>query len=350
MAYSSIVKPTDYFVTKLYTGNGGTNNITGLDFAPNLVWIKRRTSSNHKWTDSVRGATKVIESDNDALESTDSNGLTAFNSDGFTLGSSASFNSNTVGFASWNWKAGTSVSGTTTGSGTGKAYTGSVNTDAGFSIIRHLGNDTAGHTIPHHLGAVPKMIIGHGLTGSDTTSWTVYHHALSNTHTVSLNETAASVSSTVWNNTTPTSSVISLGSSGNVNDNDDAFILYSFAEKKGYSKFGSYTGNGNADGPFIYTGFKPAFLIFKSSSSTQNWHVIDNKRDTHNPVDLFMWPNLVDGDYAETQGVDFLSNGFKIKESGTFANGSGDTYIYMAFAENPFVANDSGTAVPVVAR
>jgi len=348
MAYTTIDKPSDYFNTKLYTGNGGTQSITGLDFAPNWVWIKDRgDTGHHQVLDTVRGATKYISTNTDSVEATEAAGLTSFNSDGFSLGNNTNYNSGDPRtYVSWNWKAGTSVSGTTTGSGTGKAYTGSVNTDAGFSIIRHLGNDTAGHTIPHHLGAVPKMIIGHGITGTDATSWTVYHHTLGNTKTISLNETAAESTSTVWNNTTPTSSVISLGSSGNVNDNDDAFILYSFAEKQGYSKFGSYTGNGNADGTFVYTGFKPAWVMVKRSSDSQGWVIWDDKRPGYNLTNQSLTANE-NGAEETGRTFDMLSNGFKIRDTNTATNASGSTYIYMAFAENPFVTS---SGVPATAR
>ena len=340
--------PSAYFQTTLYTGNGGTNAITNTgnsDLQPDWIWFKRRDGAdNHIVFDVVRGVTKAIYPDLDNLEDTLSNSLSSFNSDGFTLGadtaSGGSINGSSETCVAWQWKAGTSVSGTTTGSGTGKAYTGSVNTDAGFSIIRYLGNSSAGHTIPHNLGAVPKMIIGHGLTGSDTTSWTVYHQSLGATKTVSLNERAAASTSTVWNNTTPTSSVVSLGSSGNVNDNDDAFILYSFAEKQGYSKISSYVGNGNADGTFVYTGFKPAWLMaFHTTAGNENWMLVDNKRDGFNVENEQLFPNTNIAEESNDE-VDLLSNGFKLRRANTRMNGSGATYIFMAFAENPFVASN----------
>jgi len=360
MAYTTIDKPSDYFETLLSTGDGGSQTFTGLDFQPDWVWSKRRETHIHQLYDSVRGAGagKAIATNNDAIEGGDGatyGYLSSFTSNGFvsTTGSSNNnyFNADGATYVFWNWKAGTSVSGNTSGSGTAKAYTGSVNTDAGFSIIRHLGNDTAGHTIPHHLGAVPKMIIGHGVSGSDATSWTVYHHTLGNTHTISLNETGAAVDSAVWNDTTPTSSVISLGSSGNVNDDDDAFILYSFAEKKGYSKFGSYVGNGNADGPFFYTGFKPAFIIQKRSDATHDWQLHDNKRGQYFPgnvVNNRIQPNSNNAEgTGDDIGYDFLSNGFKTRTSNANYNANNSVYIYMAFAENPFVTS---TGVPATAK
>jgi hypothetical protein len=359
MAYTNIDKPSDYFDTLLSTGDGGSHTFTGLDFQPDWVWSKRRQTHVHQLYDSVRGAGsgKAIQSDSNAAEGGDGGTygyLSSFTSDGFasTVGSSNNnyFNADGATYVFWNWRAGTSVSGNTSGSGTAKAYTGSVNTDAGFSIIRHLGNDTAGHTIPHHLGAVPKMIIGHGISGDDATSWTVYHHSLGNTHTISLNETGAAVDASVWNDTTPTSSVISLGSSGNVNDNDDAFILYSFAEKKGYSKFGSYTGNGDDDGLFVYTGFKPAFVMIKMTSEAQNWGIYDNKRLGYNEVKNVLFPNLSNAENANLAPIDLLSNGFKMRKDAGGSdqnNKGGGTYIYMAFAEQPFTTS---TGVPATAK
>jgi len=359
MAYTTIDDPSAYFQTITWTGNGSDpRTITfdgNSDMQPDWVWEKSRSLAyQHNLYDSVRGGGKGLVTNNDAIEVSDNaNGyISAFTSDGFVLTAGSTnnelLNENTTTYVGWGWKAGTSVSGNTSGSGTAKAYTGSVNTDAGFSIIRHLGNDTAGHTIPHHLGAVPKMIIGHGISGDDATSWTVYHHALGNTNTISLNETAAVSDSSVWNDTTPTSSVISLGSSGNVNDADDAFILYSFAEKQGYSKFGSYTGNGNADGTYVHLGFKPAFLLIKiTDNASQDWFVLDNKRSPFNLVDDSLAPNQSDGEYTSEANLDFTAQGFKLRMTSIRVNGSGNNYIYMAFAENPFVTS---TGVPATAR
>ena len=358
MAYTDIDKPSDYFETLLSTGDGGSQTFTGLDFQPDWVWSKRRQTHIHQLYDSVRGAGagKAIATNNDAIEGGDGGTygyLSSFTSDGFasTVGSSNNnyFNASGGTYVFWNWKAGTSVSGNTSGSGTAKAYTGSVNTDAGFSIIRHLGNDTAGHTIPHHLGVVPKMIIGHGVSGDDATSWTVYHHALGNTNTISLNETAAVSDSSVWNDTTPTSSVISLGSSGNVNDNDDAFILYSFAEKQGYSKFGSYLANSDSSN-FLYTGFKPAFLIVKQTDGgggNMNWGMFDNKRPGFNSQNGFLYANTNGAeDTSNATSIDLLSNGFQLRAN-TVGSNPGKSYIYMAFAEQPLVTS---TGVPATAR
>ena len=360
MAYTAIDDPSAYFQTITWTGNGSDpRTITfdgNSDMQPNWVWEKSTNLAyQHNLYDSVRGGGKGLVTNNDAIEVSDNaNGyISAFTSDGFVLTAGSTnnelLNEDTTTYVGWGWKAGTSVSGNTSGSGTAKAYTGSVNTDAGFSIIRHLGNDTAGHTIPHHLGAVPKMIIGHGISGDDATSWTVYHHALGNTNTISLNETAAVSDSSVWNDTTPTSSVISLGSSGNVNDNDDAFILYSFAEKQGYSKFGSYLANSDSSN-FLYTGFKPAFLIVKQTDGgggNMNWGMFDNKRPGFNSQNGFLYANTAGAeDTSNATSIDLLSNGFQLRAN-TVGSNPGKSYIYMAFAEQPLVTS---TGVPATAR
>ena len=205
----------------------------------------------------------------------------------------------------------------------------------------------ANATVGHGLGSTPKMIIIKCRDSSD--AWFVYHEAYGATKYLILNTTAATVTaSTPFNDTAPTSSVFSLGADGNTNESGSGMIAYCFAEKKGYSKFGSYTGNGNADGTFVYTGFKPAFVIHKRFDATNNWHMVDNKRDTFNPTDLQLYPNVSNSEFAETDGMDFLSNGFKARESSTWINASGGTYIYMAFAENPFVT--AGTKAAGTAR
>ena len=357
-AYTTIDDPSAYFQTITWTGNGSDpRTITfdgNSDMQPDWVWEKSRNLAyQHNLYDSVRGGGKGLVTSNDALEVSDNaNGyISAFTSDGFVLTAGSTnnelLNEDTTTYVGWGWKAGTSVSGNTSGSGTAKAYTGSVNTDAGFSIIRHLGNDTAGHTIPHHLGAVPKMIIGHGLTGNDATSWTIYHHSLGATKTISLNERTASADSTVWNNTTPTSSVISLGSSGNVNDNDDAFILYSFAEIQGYSKISFYKGNGDADGTFVHLGFKPAWFMLKKTSATDPWLIYDDKRSPINQAQANLQANSSNAEVTNTVYLDFLSNGVKFRNTDNDGNLSGGTYIYMAFASNPFVTS---TGIPTPAR
>ena len=355
MAYTTINKSSDYFETLLSTGDGGSQTFTGLDFQPDFVWSKRRQTHAHQLYDSVRtaGSGKALQSESIATEGGDGGTygyLSSFTSDGFasTAGSSNNnyFNASGGTYAFWNWKAGTAVSGNTGGSGTAKTYTGSVNTTSGFSIIKYTGNQTAGHTIPHHLGVAPSMILTKLISG-DTSGWYAYHKSLGNTGNIFLNTTAAvSNSGAWWNSTTPTSSVFTLGDQTGNNSNSNPLIAYCFAEKQGYSKFGSYTGNGNADGTFIYTGFKPAFLIIKKTNAAKNWFLHDNKRLGYNPSNGYVNPNSNAAEYAGTD-LDMVSNGFKMRSTGGGHNESGHTYIYMAFAEAPLVGTNN---VPCTAR
>ena len=338
-----IDKPSDYFNTKLYTGTGSSHAITGVGFAPNWVWLKRRdTSGNNYVFDTVRGATQRLITNDPASDAVDNASLTAFGSDGFTVNTETDLNANSGTFVSWNWKAGTSVSGTSTGSGTGKAYSGSVNTTSGFSIIKYLGNGSSGHTIPHHLSAVPQFIVVKSLDRG--TNWITYQAPLGAGKFLRLNQTnAESTSSSRWNDTTPTSTVFTVGNDGDLNNNDENYIAYIIANVQGYSKIGSYTGNGNADGPFTYLGFKPAFVMIKRTDVSKNWYINDNLRDGYNNDNPYLSPNLTAAETGGTE-IDLLSNGFKITASGTGHNQSGGTYIYMAFAENPFVASNFNAA------
>ena len=346
MAYTTIDKPSDYFETKLYTGTSGTINITGLDFQPDWVWCKNRASGNrHALFDAVRGVTKRIRSDGTDAEAADPDTLTNFNSDGFTVGADAEqygVNKNGDAFVSWNWKAGTSFSNDASSTSIGSIDSaGSVNTTAGFSIVTFTGNSGG---IAHGLGQKPDMVIikPRNVDGS----WIVTHKGLGaemQDYYQFLDTTAAKATSNdIWGGE-PTTTTFSVSSSLIDSAN---YVAYCFAEKKGYSKFGSYTGNGNADGTFTYTGFKPAFVIYKRTDGAADWHQYDNKRETFNVVDLTIFPS---SNSAESSGdaLDFLSNGFKQRNTGAEANGSGSTYIYMAFAKNPFVTS---TGVPATAR
>ena len=351
-----IDKPTDYFNTILWTGNGvDDRSISGVGFQPDWVWYKERSSTSaHKLYDAVRTATKELESNSNAAESTNADALQAFETDGFQVGTHGSVNQNGETYVAWNWKAGTSVSGNTGGSGTAKTYTGSVNTTSGFSIINFVGNGTAGHTIPHHLGVAPKMVIVKNRT-SGSTSWQTYHYNLDNgagTNEIFLDGTGATNGSAgAWNNTAPSSTVITKGTGSYGNENNSNHIMYSFAEKQGYSKFGSYVGSGSAPGTFSYLGFKPAFLLMKESDGADGWGLYDNKRNPSNTTSFLLQANSSGAESnAVANTIDFLSNGFKVCASGTqgnFINESGKTYIYMAFAENPFVTS---TGVPATAR
>ena len=222
----------------------------------------------------------------------------------------------------------------------------SPNTTSGFSVVSYTGNSTSGATVGHGLGAIPKWIIVKALNTTD--NWEVYHASLGAEKYIELNLTAAQGDSTaIWNDTEPTSSVFSIGNNGGVNTNGNPYIAYCFAEKQGYSKFGSYTGNGNANGTFIYTGFKPAMIIFKQTNTAGGqWYIYDNKRG-QNELDEHLYPNLSSAEATGDNAIDILSNGFKMRSSNGDSNASGSTYIYMCFAENPFT---SSTGTPVTAR
>jgi hypothetical protein len=470
MAYTTINKSSDYFNTVTYTGTGSSNSITGVGFQPDWVWGKQRSGTNsHELYDAVRGVNKIIYSDLSDAEGTNSNGVSAFNADGFTVAGNTSINASGQTVVAWNWKAGgtapaitytvkvvsdsgnkyrfndfgtsavtldlqeggvytfdqsdSSNSGhplrfSTTSNGThggGTEYTtgvvvtgtpgnagaktvitvaasaptlyyyctqhsgmggqantnstfgssnfsGSIqttvsaNTTAGFSISKYTGNATSGATIGHGLGVTPKMIIIKGL--ETTYNWIVGHNSLSTnwTNYLTLSTTDASSAATnIFNDTAPTSSVFSIGNALGVNTNNSDYIAYCFAEKTGYSKFGSYTGNGDSDGTFVYTGFKPAWIINKriDSSTGGSWILQDNKRgnNVRNPVDLSLSPtnNQTESDWGDTFDCDYLSNGFKwrMNGSGGYNNTSGATYIYMAFAEAPLVGSNN---IPCTAR
>jgi len=354
MAYTTIDKPTDYFNTKLWTGDGNsTQAISGIGHQPDLVWIKNRNLSSgpNLFFDSVRGTNKALVANNNNAEASVSGYLNSFDSDGFTVGNDGAVNGSGDTYCSWNWKAGTSVSGNTGGSGTAKTYTGSVSTDAGFSIIRYIGNGTAGHTIPHHLGTTPAWVIARTISAAK--EWDVYHHKNTSspeTDYLVLNTTAATTdASDKWNDTAPTSSVVTLGESSQLNTNDGTCIMYAFAEKKGYSKFGSYTGNGNNDGTFIYTGFRPAWIMTRrTTGSGYYWYIRDTKRSPLNPADQKIAANESSAESSDGNNIiDILSNGFKCRSSLGHTNASGVVYIYMAFAEAPFV---SSGGIPTTAR
>ena len=363
MAYTDIDDPSDYFNTLLYAGNDSNRSFSGVGFQPDWVWVKARDNTTwHIVFDSVRGA--VIEGElhpnDDAAEGASNNALygylSSFDSDGFSTvnGSNASdaLNQNGKTFVAWNWKAGTSVSGNTTGSGTAKAYSGSVNTDAGFSITAFTGNGTANHTLPHSLSSIPSMFIikkriGTG-DGTDR-DWNVYHQSLGNTKVIFLNTNAAtSTSAEYWNNISPTSSVINLGTNDQINGDNNTYICYAFAEKQGYSKFKSYIGNNNVNGPLVYTGFKPAWVMLKSSGEN-GWSIYDNKRSPFNLCQNTLLANTtgVEQTSGGNGAIDILSNGFKIKNTDAGINSDGVEYIYMAWAENPFTTS---TGVPATAR
>jgi len=350
MAYTAINDPTAYFQTKLWTGNGGTQSITldGLNnMQPDWVWIKERSETRgHNIQDSVRGATKYLDSRSAGAEATVSNTLTSFDSNGFSLGSYDDVNKSSQTYVSWNWKAGTSFTNDASSTGIGTIDSaGSFNNDAGFSIVSWTGT-LANGTVKHGLSTAPKTIFIK-CRGTGARSWVVYHDSIGNTKHLTLSETdAEATSSASFNNTSPTSSVFSLGSSNNANDNT-TMIAYCFAEKKGYSKFGSYTATQNADGTFIYTGMKSAFIMVKNTAAAKNWYIFNNKTLGFNQRNDYLDANTTDAEESGNNEIDILSNGFKLRSGGTGTNKSGDKYIYMAFAENPFVTS---TGVPATAR
>jgi hypothetical protein len=318
----------DYFNTVLYTGTGSSGQaITGVNFQPDWLWIKKRSgASSHNVFDSVRGVAKRLITNGTSAED-EPNQITSFDTDGFTINSG---NDSGATYVSWNWKAGGTAVSNTDGSITSSV---STNTDAGFSIVSYTGTGGTA-TVGHGLGAIPKLIISK--TRNVVNSWTVYAEPVGNDKRLILNSTNAAGTDAAWGNTTPTSSVITLGSA-DTNGSGNTYIAYCFASVEGYSKFGSYTGNGSTDGTFVYTGFRPAFIIFKNTSSgSTNWIIKDTVRDTSNQMDIGLEANTSDAEESSLASVDFLSNGMKIRSTGSFSNTSGDSYIYMAFAEVPF--------------
>jgi hypothetical protein len=319
----------------LYTGNGSTQTITngaaGQAFQPDLVWIKvRSTGYSHRLVDSVRGATKLLYSDLPNAESTDAASLTSFNSNGFSLGNAAGTNDTSQTFVGWQWKAGgTAVTNT---SGTISSQV-SANTTSGFSVVTYTGTG-ANATVGHGLSSAPKFVIIKNRVG--VYNWRVWHSALSGTEFLYLNATDSTVTNAaMWNSTIPTSTVFSLGTNAGVNNSGDTFIAYCWSEIAGFSQFGSYTGNGSADGPFVYLGFRPKFVMIKQSNAVEYWYMWDSTRNTYNVLGNDLIANLSNAEGTNTI-MDFTSNGFKIRTSAGAVNTSGGTYIYMAFAENPF--------------
>ena len=330
MAYTEIDDPSSVFQCMLYTGTRANLNVTfdgNSDMSPNLVWVKDRTNTNNQIIfDSVRGINKAILPNAANAETTYTDSVTAFNSDGFTLGDDDEGQCNVDGnaCASWNWKEQAGV----------------------FDIVSYTGNGS-NRTISHSLGSVPKMMIVKRRDAS--ASWFVYHVSNGNGNVMKLdNSEAVSAYAEYWNSTTPTSSVFSLGTAATANVNNGTFIAYLFGNKQGVSHCGSYIGNGNANGPMIWLGFKPAFLLIKRTTAVDTWHLVDNKRDPHNMVEQNQSPDTAYADNANAVDFDFLSNGFKLKNNDNNGNNSGDKYIYMAFAENPFVTGSSG--IPATAR
>ena len=329
MAYTTIDDPSAYFQTAIYTGNGGSSQAVTFDgnsdMQPDWLWLKVRShGGNHFAYDSVRGATKALVPNDTDAEDTSYGYFSSFDSDGFTLGSSDN-NVNGSGrtYVGWGWKKQAGV----------------------FDIQTYTGNGS-NRTISHNLGAVPTMMITK--VRSTTNQWLVYHQGIGNTNTLKIDDTSASTEQTnLWNSTTPTSSVFSVGTHTGSNLDGGTFVIYLFGDKQGVSKMGSYIGNGNVDGTFIYTGFKPAWILTKkSSASGDSWNLQDSTRSPTNPANKRLTPDTADVE-SDSPQYDLLSNGFKVLQTTGSTNTSGGTYIYMAFAENPFVTS---TGVPATAR
>jgi len=347
MAYS--INAKDYFNTKLYTGNGSTNAITGVGFATDMTWCKKTNSAqDHALVDAVRGVTEVIYPNASHTQTTDANSLTAFDSDGFTLGSSGDFNQNSDSYASWNWKLGTTSGITTNGSTTITPVAYSFNATTGMSAIKCTGTGAAG-LFPHGLGVAPKIVISKRL--NDTNSWYVQTDLITSwtsSNFLTLNTTTGVGNSTDIINATDATNVSLASADDWVNKSGDSYIHYCFAEKAGFSKFGTYLGNGSDDGPFIYTGFKVAWLVIKRTDTTDGWFMYDNKRSTFNAVNDYL---LTNANSAEVESaavdVDFLSNGFKLRNDDGGHNNSSGTYLFLAFAEAPVVGSNN---IPATAR
>ena len=348
MAYTTIDDPSAHFQTDLYTGTGSELVITNdgnSDLQPDWIWIKNRTdnSTNHHAHDTSRGTTATLFLNKTDLEETQSQSVKSVQSDGFTLGTWDGNNISSKNFVAWQWKAG----GGTTASNSNGSITSTVqaNTTAGFSIVTYTGTGSVA-TVGHGLGVKPDMMI---LKNRDSAvNWIVYHKDTNDSanYFLRLNTTdTTQYSGGRFNGTQPTSSVFTVGTSSQTNNNGDDIVAYCFAEKQGYSKIGKYAGNENANGPFVYLGFKPAFIMIKNATVISNWRMFDNKRIGYNVANYKLLPNSASQETTDVQ-IDMLSNGFKIRTSDSEIN-SGATHIYMAFAENPFVTSKG---IPTTAR
>ena len=333
---STIVQGNKYMDATTYTGTGASLAVTNTaSFKPDFVWVKGRSgATDHALYDSVRGTTLDLVSNTTAAETTQSTGLTAFNTNGFTVGALAKMNTNTATYVGWQWQAGQgSTSSNTNGSITS---TTSVNATAGFSIVTWTGNGTTGATIGHGLGIAPKMIIAK--TRGIVQNWVVYRPEIGNSNVLLLNSSSAAFADGAWNSTTPTSSVFTVNNGQGVNQASATYVAYCFAEIAGFSKFNSYVGNGSADGTFVYTGFRPKFVMIKSSTAVDDWRMYDASRPSYNVIGGTL---LADTAGAETTAaeIDFTSNGFKLRITTT--PNAAQTYIYAAFASNPFAQSNA---------
>jgi len=344
---AQINKPGLHFNTVLYTGNGGTQSITGVGFQPDWTWIKQRAndSYSHELFDAVRGATKYLSSNEVNAEATSATTLTSFDSDGFSLGSDTIVNKSGKTLVAWNWKANGAGSANTDG---GINSTVSFNSAAGFSIVKYGTGTGSATTVGHGLGEVPKLLIIKPIGTVTTGGWIVGGEMIDSTYNnvLELNVTTALANDTSFNDTAPTSSVFSVGNN-NTNRSGENYIAYCFAEKKGYSRFGRLVGNGSTNGTFVYCGFSPAFIMTKAITSG-NWFMYDNKRPGFNNVQQFLEADGGANEYTgnTNHSIDILSNGFKFT-GGSGTNTDGRVNIFWAFAQNPFVGTNN---IPTTAR
>jgi hypothetical protein len=354
MAYTTIDDPSAYFQTMIYTGNGAVRSLTNdgnSDLQPDWIWIKRRDSTgNHMSIDSTRGVTKVVYPHIANLEETLSNRVTSFDSDGYSTANEDA-NTDTGTFVAWQWKAN---AGTTSSNSNGDiTSTVQASSTAGFSIVTYTATATAGDTVGHGLSSQPEMIMVKKRAGGDAYGWGVWHTGLSNnngTKQLILDTSAAEATQDMFNDAIfPSSSatVFATGQNNHTNFPSGAtYVAYCFNSVQGYSKFGKYTGNNNASGPFVYTGFKPAWLMIKRTDNSEGWHIVDHKRDV-NENNARLQAETNGGEDTSEGGLDMLSNGFKIKTTWAGFNADGGSYIYMVVAEHPFV---SSKGVPTTAR
>ena len=324
-AYTTIDDPEAYFQVQLYAGNGSANNAITLggdtDMQPDFVWIKNRDATDsHCLFDAVRSATRLISSDSTVADSADADTLDSFASDGFQVDADVKVNTNAENYVSFCWK---------------------ESATSGFDIVSFTGNSTA-RTISHSLSAVPHAILMKNISNGSA-QWVVYHAGTGNTQALYLNTTAAPTDVVgFFNDTDPTSSVFTVGTDTAVNGNTNTQINYAFAPVQGFSKFGTYKGNGNADGAFIFCGFRPAFVMVKRFNTTGEWGMFDNKRDVDNVATRQLKANATEVEEANG-AIDFCANGFKLRETSVFMNGDDDSYVFMAWAEAPLV-NSEGVA------
>jgi hypothetical protein len=326
----------------LYTGTGSSLTLpyasstpTSIAFTPDLVWIKGRSgATDHALYDAVRDVQKDLASNSTAAETTQSTGLTAFGTNTFTIGSLAKLNTSSATYAAWCWDAGSSTD-TNNTAGTITPTGVRANATAGFSIIGYTGTGSNA-TVGHGLGVTPGLLICKSRTQSGGSNWVVWHSLFTGSEFLRLNTTdSKQTASVVFNSTAPSSTVISLGTDAATNGNGNTHIIYAFAPVVGYSSFGSYTGNGSSDGPFVYTGFRPRWIMIKRTDSTANWRVLDTARDTYNVASAELYPSLSNAE-ASFSALDILSNGFKVRTSDVNYNASSGTYVWAAFAESPF--------------